>query len=165
MKKMLVLLAVLGLVSTANATLSLSINGNTDISSITLYPSDYVTVDIHSDDILDWLAYLDLTDNDLIATRVSAGFTANAGPDSSYSEYSYYGYWEYEVSNTDFAGGSTQPGSQFEVVLHCEGLGNVEVLLYDDQVNLIDTATIVQLPEPMTIALLGLGGLFLRRRK
>jgi hypothetical protein len=62
-----------------------------------------------------------------------------------------------------------------EILFHCEGPGDVVVSLYDisaawsvateDGGFLIDSVVIHQIPEPMTIALLGLGGLFLRRRK
>jgi hypothetical protein len=51
--------------------------------------------------------------------------------------------------------------------LHCEGPSwdNV-VMLWDGSTgDLLDTIIIHQVPEPATIALLGLGGLFLRRRK
>ena len=50
--------------------------------------------------------------------------------------------------------------------LHCEELGDVHVTLFSAQMQPIDTITIHQnIPEPITMALLGLGGLFLRRRK
>ena len=49
--------------------------------------------------------------------------------------------------------------------LHCEELGDVHVTLFNAGMVPIDTITIHQIPEPITMALLGLGGLFLRRRK
>ena len=63
------------------------------------------------------------------------------------------------------------------LAIHCEGLGNVLVDLTIGQGNTETTGgytlteadlgdlTIPQVPEPMTVMLLGLGGLFLRRRR
>lgn len=61
------------------------------------------------------------------------------------------------------------------ILFHCDGLGEVTVQLTlhgDTEVdgNLITPEdlggiTIIQIPEPMTLSLLGLGGLFLVRRK
>ena len=49
---------------------------------------------------------------------------------------------------------------------HCDGLGEVVVnLLNGSNMELLDTITIQQVPEPASMGLLALGGLFLRRRK
>jgi len=51
------------------------------------------------------------------------------------------------------------------ITFHCDGPGDVELVLYNGNTgDLLDTQVIHQ-PEPMTMVLLGLGGLFLRRRK
>ncbi|UCG48087.1 MAG: PEP-CTERM sorting domain-containing protein [Phycisphaerales bacterium] len=53
----------------------------------------------------------------------------------------------------------------------CTDLGDVILTLFSGNdltngvVTVLDTQVIHQIPEPMTVALLGLGGLFLRRRK
>jgi hypothetical protein len=55
-----------------------------------------------------------------------------------------------------------------QIIFHCEAPGDATiVLLRDIFSNPVeeDRLVIHQVPEPMTIALLGLGGLFLRRRK
>jgi hypothetical protein len=61
----------------------------------------------------------------------------------------------------DFAGA----GTGFEFGFQCTGIGDVSITLIDDVFGPVDTLTIHQIPEPITFALLGLGGLFLRRRK
>ena len=45
------------------------------------------------------------------------------------------------------------------------GSGNVEVALLNDAGYVVEDSFIVRVPEPITMSLLGLGGLFLRRRK
>jgi len=55
-----------------------------------------------------------------------------------------------------------------EIAFHCEAPGDVIVQLYSTDlgsaITLVDSVVIHQIPEPVTVALLGLGGLFLRRR-
>jgi hypothetical protein len=52
------------------------------------------------------------------------------------------------------------------ITFHCEGTGDVTVKLLNNQTStVVAQAVISQIPEPMTVALLGLGGLLLRRKK
>jgi hypothetical protein len=55
------------------------------------------------------------------------------------------------------------------IVFHCDGPGDVVVSLVHFNADfavdgVMDSIVIHQIPEPMTMGLLGLGGLFLRRR-
>jgi len=56
-----------------------------------------------------------------------------------------------------------------DIIFHCDGLGDVTLtLIGDDFATVYDTQIIQQVPEPMALLLLGLGGLFAvagRRRK
>ena len=56
-------------------------------------------------------------------------------------------------------------GVQSDFEIQCDAPASATIVLMDASLTVYDTATITQIPEPMTIALLGLGGLFLRRRK
>ena len=169
MKKLLILMLVLGLASAANAAIVLSLDGNTDIDSIEISPSDTITIDIYNTDGGDYTTYLDFYyTSDGSYSLSNAKLTDLAGDASTFSGPYDGGYDndEYEVVLAQGIGSST-PGSQFEVDLHCETADTVYIELWKCVVTtytLEDTATIVQ-PEPMTIALLGLGGLFLRRRR
>ena len=166
MKKLLILMLVLGLASTANAAVVLSLNGNTDIDSIEINISDTVVVDIYNTDGGDYDTYLDIYYTSEGAYSLSgATLTANAGDMSVIKGLEYLAgddceeYWVVLAQSE----GSSTPGSQFEVDIHCEKALTVYLELWAP--TLVDTATIYQVPEPMTIALLGLGGLFLRRRR
>jgi hypothetical protein len=53
-----------------------------------------------------------------------------------------------------------------ETVFHCEGEGDVTLILVDHETGeVVDTQVIHQVPEPMSLALLGLGGLVLFRKR
>jgi len=64
---------------------------------------------------------------------------------------------------TDFSGVGVLADYQY----HClaEGIDVLVELMDATSGAMIDSLTIIQIPEPMTIALLGLGGLFLLRRR
>lgn len=56
-------------------------------------------------------------------------------------------------------------GPLAEVIFHCDGEGLVTLVVTDGDLNPLAWVEIIQTPEPATMLLLGLGGLFLRRRK
>ena len=162
MKKLLVLMLVLGLVSAANAVISLSVNGLDPGEEHTINPSDEIVLDVSSDNsdgYSFWLYIYDIPVRTLSNGRVTQGNLSVINLAGRYQDYDYYG-----VTIAD-SGGALVPGTGFEVDFHCDGPGDVlvELLAFSDYA-LIDSLVIHQ-PEPMTIALLGLGGLFLRRRK
>jgi len=192
MKKILVLVLVLGLASTANAALFISVGGEPNPGEIEVKPSDTVVLDIHGDDPTDGgpaEAYMlvegpgSITGGTLIyggglAVYLNAEELAEALelPDAEaliqawsdalgkpdLSDVSYGLFADSDIPPNDFLNGPLVD----EIAFHCEGEGLVTVTLVDQTFeNVLDTLAIVQVPEPMTFALLGLGGLFLRRRK
>ena len=57
------------------------------------------------------------------------------------------------------------PGLQWTVDLRCIAQGDAIINLLDSGEQVIDTLTIHQVPEPMMVTLLALGGLMIRRRR
>ena len=193
MRKLLILIVVLGVASMANATLQISVNGDLEpINSeivVTEVPSGILTLDIWTDvdvGVFEQLTWALVVTNDAVGT-ISGGVGvapwryavwAGAGVDNAaiVLDPPYSG-----KAGTYLAGMSGNPlaGDVMydEFLFHCEGVGDATVELWS-LVNsvplpgeayvlttLLDSVTIHQVPEPMTMVLLGLGGLLLRRRK
>jgi len=184
MKKLLILMLVLGLASVANATLLFTIDGEEQPPEIWLEPSDAISLDLHiaaGDNMLSYdIAYnLSNAQAELITTggygyaEISfpatfdlMGYVVSAAPESV------------RISATQFMGLPLE-GPQIlmeDLVLHCLEATDVElavVVMGTTDLNGIEyevgevlhTLVIHQVPEPMTVLLLGLGGVLLRRRK
>jgi hypothetical protein len=100
----------------------------------------------------------------IIHTEVGGG----AGDLSNANRYEYEGWgFGYELGDNQSLG-QNPGGTAFEFLYHCCGPQSeyVTINLFDASGEAVeDTIIVHQIPEPMTIALLGLGGLLLRRRK
>lgn len=175
----------------ANAALTgsqISVNGSLGVDEITLEISDTIVIDVHVTAAQEGIGYIIVQDpgaggiwyDDDAGGNVAGqyavsypgypGVYAGAGDyPGSTGRYSYAG-WGFGYEFT-VAGGVPTPdlpgGLAFDYLFHCEGEGTVVIELWEDPdyTNVADTLTITQIPEPMTVALLGLGGLLLRRRK
>jgi hypothetical protein len=163
MKKLLTLLLVLSLASTASAALSLG-------GATTVVQGGTAIVTISSDNANAWTAYVDDTDGSVGTLGAVTAVTAlpAAGDDAAVVLTAGYAY---AIDAAD-AGEpfNIASGIQFNLTVSAGSHAVDDVItitLYaDDWSEVIDTqAVTVITPEPMTIALLGLGGLFLRRRK
>ena len=162
MKKLLVLMLVLGMTSLASAAISL--DGPT-----TLNEGDTVTIGLDNLDGKDYVAYINVSPlADASFAMSNPQLTLLAGNQSGFLvPYEWAGGTETEITLADTVGDTT-PGIQFTWDLTCL-LQNfdVRIELWDaaDFSSPADVLTITQVPEPMTIALLGLGGLFMLRRR
>jgi hypothetical protein len=192
MKKFLVLIMVLGMATMANAGIQISVNGNiSGPDEITLTPSDTITLDIWNtaggppppNAPRNFIAYLDILPNntgcyDLALPRLDI-YNAVSNPTGASGDFPSNFIFNQLEGNIDeyTVNQNWAPGTPGEVVgaiflvdFHCLSPNNVlTIQLYDSRVGdgmvVVDSLTIHQIPEPMTMALLGLGGLFLKRRK
>lgn len=192
MKKLLVLVLVLGLASVASATLQISVNGNPDPvdSMIILDPAGIaapstVVLDIWTDtglplnSALDYVLICDsslgsITGGVKVTPPQGMAWVAGVVPDAAGNYYNipegYQGVGFASVANPNAI-----PVNQkiFDEILFTCLLAPNDVTIVLGIVNgdgeytgeNYDSIVIHQIPEPATIALLGLGGLLLRRRK
>ena len=178
MKKLLVIIMVLGMATATNAGLKISVNDVVDPQGdIVLNSSDTVKIDVWSDgqDIGDspiYLAFAGPASIDLSGAINAVNPTSPpfVTPPDWYPEDMagnvFIDVVIVAVPVPNLPAGVIADG----IVMHCDGLEDVLITLFRDardiggELLVMDTQIIHQ-PEPITIALLGLGGLFLRRRK
>jgi hypothetical protein len=195
MKKLLVVMLVLSMASMANAALYINVNGvaNPPDSEITLLPSESVTISITGDGLTPQDQDFWLVAEPLGTSTMAGGAMIYAGDMSAWAFNTLgdgSGIVEWLRALSDGTGYDTKDaywmlyahsgvlplnGLLFdEITFHCDAPGDVMLTLvniFDDGAGSVvktvyDTQIIHQaIPEPMTLGLLGLGGLFLRRRK
>jgi len=172
MKKVLVLALVLSMASMANAALTLSAT-DTD-----LLPSETAILSISGDgQTLPGMFFLGVLVDGPGSLDIGSATVLYLGSDASLSVMDDPDIAAVLVVNNPFVGVSLMdvppPGTEQKplidllvdgIVFHCDGPGDVIVNLFDIDGVLLSSVTIQQ-PEPITIGLLGLGALFLRRRK
>jgi hypothetical protein len=181
MKKLLALFLILGLASVASATLQISVNGDkepVDSEIILLGPSDELILDIWTDSIIS-AGNGEVVAWELVVAPADGSISGGVSliPEAGVTIFDDVTGFEAEPGTNGVWGGIAMTGQvpqidagatiYDDILFHCNGLGDAVVKLYvGDFVtwDLVDSVVIHQ-PEPMTIALLGLGGLFLRRRK
>ena len=171
MKKLLALTLVLGMASAANAALVLSVDEDTTQNEIIINEGDTVAIGINNTDAELYEAYLGFG-------YVSEGGFGLSGPTYIWPPVGIPPMppdpivyddviWYFVNFFPPEPFPDLQPGIWVTFDLTCMSAGvDVFVELYDDAwATMLDTLIIHQVPEPMTIALLGLGGLFLLRRR
>jgi len=179
MKKLLTLFLVLGLSSMASAlTVNLSLDGSNAMGTTMDVDEGDVGVAISLSVICDtggtgYYTYAQLVDDDK-AAYINVAFTAKAGDMAGVTDMSVYtpGYITWNLTASGSPSGLPQAGKQFTFDLTPST--DLEVgdtfdfwitVPNDDNLTRTHTVTVTIVPEPMTILLLGIGGLFLRRRK
>lgn len=163
MKKVLILLMVLGISSLANAATVLTWS----VDGVTLDIDETVNVTLDADNnstyLLKWVGNTAGT----IASILDIVAKDAAGEDSVVQDPAtteYPGWWKVSAADmTATVGDTIQSGPQYDVTI--KGLAEGTYSLASDNYGTNDTLEITVIPEPITIALLGLGGLLLRRRK
>ena len=189
MKKLLVLMLVLGMGSMASATLTLFTGLGPDAmdnapDEITIQISDYIWIGIHSDeqgevggDTGQYRALIAIPpDAQIPGNRAGGHFTGQMGmdpqvviPSATVGFLAGHDNYIVEAMNTIGSLEYANPGLGFWGEFHCDALGDVVIRLVDTRItgaaSVVDVLTIHQIPEPMTFGLLGLGALLLRRRK
>jgi hypothetical protein len=190
MKKLLIFMMVLGMASVANAVLLISVDGVVDPpdTEIELFPTETVVIDIMGDNRNQPEAFAlivqgpgSIAGHSMLYPGTLADyqeleeFAAGAGmtPAEFLAALAGMGYpGASDMSYMNFADAvapldKLQGKLVDEIIFHCEAYGEVTLTLVDAATFTVveDTQGIHQIPEPMTVLLLGLGGLFLRRRK
>ena len=180
MRKVLVLLLVLGLAPLASAgMLSLQIGGVGVGATLEMGINDVLTLQVYSDgsygSTKQYSGVLAIAPDTVHAgsraTVAWEGTTSITGVPQTAADAVIGWTAEPYVYNFKTNGApSTTPveaGIGFTFVLEAiGGIGDTaKINLLSDQEGLSDSVVITMVPEPMTMALLGFGGLFLRRRK
>jgi hypothetical protein len=164
MKKLLVLMLVLGMASIANATTVTWSVDSVTINSV----GGIAVVQLEADDTAAYpTKWVGASGASTIATISSIVARAAAGPDhviKNPTQTTYPGWWTVEAADMDPDTWDIATGAQYDVTITGLAIGTHQVVA-DGYATVQDWLEITVLPEPTTVALLGLGGLFLLRRR
>jgi len=164
MRKLLILFLVLGMASTANALL-IKVD---DLEGESFEVDTQATITVVSEDTSSWLGYIIIEEGgagslENVSILDAAGNKASAEP---YTEASWGTGFELTAAST----GDPPPvaaGTQFSLdyVGAVGDTATISLFVDPEYTTPVASVNVTVVPEPMTIILLGLGGLFLRKRR
>ena len=175
MKKLLIFMLVLGLASAANATLSLKIDDAAVPGSISIEIGE--TIQIYSSDASTWVGYLFVTEGSQAGSltngrlaELTSGEPGYAGDGGNIAAVTEAGFGVGYLMGADYVALPPVAGVQLliDFTAPTEDIGKTGVInlwIDPDYTNAEQSVNYTIIPEPMTVLLLGLGGLLLRRRK
>lgn len=159
MKKLMVLALVLGVVGLANAGLSIS------APKTTINVGEELTITLSSDGKLAWLGYLQIAPGGVGAlSNPVALIDSDKSSAEVYADAAGVGF---EITTADTQN-RLVAGPQWAFTFSSMQKGFASIDLYDDAFGYdqpFQSIIVEVIPEPMTMGLLALGGLFIRRKK
>jgi len=165
MRRLFVLILVLGLASAANAVF-IQVDGQVGDS---FEVQENATITVVGEDTSSWLGYIVVEDGSggVLSTAVTLDAAGNIGAASPYSEAGWGTGYELTVGMSPGGVPAIGAGPQFTIGFTGAVGSTARVSLFLDPEFTIPVASVLLtvVPEPMTVLLLGLGGLFLPRRK
>jgi hypothetical protein len=167
MRKLLVLMLVLGMASAANAVL-IQVNGQTGAAIQIDEAAIPATITVVGEDTSAWLGYLIVEDGGAgaLSNPVMTGNAGDLGASTAYSEDGWGAGYELTVASKSVPT-NVAAGALFDLDYTAVLGDTAQITLFIDPDYEVPVASVAVevVPEPMTVLLLGLGGLFLRRRK
>jgi hypothetical protein len=169
MRKFLIVALVLGISSAANAVL-IYVDGSDPGSSIEIGEGVTPVISVVSEDASSWLGYIIIEEGGTGALSNPARLDAagDMGAVSPYTEAGWGAGYELTIAMSPGGASAIAVGPQFTLDYVGGVLGQTATisLFVDPEYGTpVDSVAITVVPEPMTVILLGLGGLLLRRRK
>ncbi len=170
MKKLVALILVLGLATVANAGLTLV---STDME-LSTSETAIISIDSAGDVSSQQEFYLNLSGPGLLDVSAAINLINSNSEGASVIDIGALGDpptpGNFIFMDLAILGGPPAPpvtagtGVVGNIVLTCQGMGDVTLTLSGSESGELSSLVITQIPEPITLALLGLGGLFIRRK-
>jgi len=169
MRKLLVLALVLGIASAANAVL-IQVDGSDPGPSIEIGEGVTAVITVVSEDASSWLGYIIVEEGGTgaLSNAVAQDAAGDLGAASAYTEAGWGAGYELTIAMSPGGAPAIAVGPQFTLDFTGGEVGQTATisLFVDPEFGTpVDSVTITIVPEPMTVILLGLGALLLRRRK
>ena len=165
MRKILVLILVLGLASAANAMLI-----KVDEQEGESFEVDVTaTITVVSEDASSWLGYIIVEEGGagLLENAVILDAAGNSGAAAAYTEAGWGTGYELSASMSPEGVPAIAAGSQFsfDYIGAVGDTATISFFVDPEFTTPVASVNVTVVPEPMTVILLGLGGLFLCRRR